>query len=88
MAGPRVLLSQLRSLMAGEGAPQGRLDSVTEIIATNMTADVCSLYLRRAGDVIVWDNQAAVHRATEFDTTHHQRLMQRTTISSGIPVAT
>ncbi|MBT3534505.1 MAG: TauD/TfdA family dioxygenase [Rhodospirillaceae bacterium] len=42
----------------------------------------------RAGDVIVWDNQAAVHRATEFDTTHHQRLMQRTTISSGIPVAT
>ncbi len=33
-------------------------------------------------DVVVWDNQAAVHRATEYDTTHHQRLMQRTTISS------
>ncbi len=37
----------------------------------------------RTGDVIVWDNQAAVHRATEYDTTKHQRLMQRTTISSG-----
>ncbi|MBL6953931.1 MAG: TauD/TfdA family dioxygenase [Alphaproteobacteria bacterium] len=37
----------------------------------------------RQGDVIVWDNQAAVHRATEYDATQHQRLMQRTTISSG-----
>jgi len=36
----------------------------------------------RQGDVIVWDNQAAVHRATEYDATQHQRLMQRTTISS------
>ena len=36
----------------------------------------------RTGDVVVWDNQAAVHRATEYDTTNHQRLMQRTTISS------
>lgn len=37
----------------------------------------------RQGDVIVWDNQAAVHRATAYDTTRHHRLMQRTTISSG-----
>lgn len=35
------------------------------------------------GDVIIWDNQAAVHRATEYDTANHRRLMQRTTISSG-----
>ena len=40
----------------------------------------------RRGDVIVWDNQAAIHRATEYDTVKHQRLMQRTTISSGVPV--
>ena len=40
----------------------------------------------RQGDVIVWDNQAAVHRATQYDTVKHQRLMQRTTISSGVPV--
>ena len=52
MAGPRLLLSQLRSLMASEDAPQSRLDLVTKIIATNMGADVCSLYLRRAGDVL------------------------------------
>jgi len=35
-------------------------------------------------DVLIWDNQAAVHRATEFDAARHHRLMQRTTISSGI----
>ncbi|MFT6580513.1 MAG: alpha-ketoglutarate-dependent 2,4-dichlorophenoxyacetate dioxygenase [Alphaproteobacteria bacterium] len=39
----------------------------------------------REGDVMVWDNQGAVHRATEFDTNQHQRFMQRTTISAGIP---
>jgi alpha-ketoglutarate-dependent 2,4-dichlorophenoxyacetate dioxygenase len=38
----------------------------------------------RTGDVLIWDNQAALHRATEYDTMHHHRLMQRTTISSGI----
>ena len=70
MAGPRVLLSQLRSLMAGEGAPQSRLDSVTEIIATNMTADVCSLYLRRAGDVI----ELFSTHGLRAESVHHTRL--------------
>jgi alpha-ketoglutarate-dependent 2,4-dichlorophenoxyacetate dioxygenase len=37
----------------------------------------------REGDVVIWDNQAALHRATEYDTSCHKRLMQRTTISSG-----
>ncbi len=36
----------------------------------------------RQGDVIIWDNQAAVHRATAYDSAKHRRLMQRTTISS------
>jgi alpha-ketoglutarate-dependent 2,4-dichlorophenoxyacetate dioxygenase len=35
----------------------------------------------RGGDVMVWDNQAAVHRATPYDGTKFRRLMQRTTIS-------
>lgn len=36
----------------------------------------------RQGDAIVWDNQAAVHRATAYDGARHRRLMRRTTISS------
>ena len=37
----------------------------------------------REGDVVIWDNQAALHRASKYDTSRHKRLMQRTTISSG-----
>lgn len=37
----------------------------------------------RTGDVVVWDNRAAVHRATPYDGTKYRRLMQRTTISMG-----
>ena len=37
----------------------------------------------RTGDVVVWDNRAALHRATAYDGTKYRRLMQRTTISMG-----
>lgn len=37
----------------------------------------------RDGDVVVWDNQAVVHRATPYDTERYRRVMQRTTISYG-----
>ena len=33
------------------------------------------------GDLVVWDNRCVLHRATPYDTTRHQRLMQRTTVS-------
>jgi alpha-ketoglutarate-dependent 2,4-dichlorophenoxyacetate dioxygenase len=36
----------------------------------------------RTGDLIIWDNRAALHRATPYDTEKHRRLMQRTTISN------
>lgn len=36
----------------------------------------------RTGDLIIWDNRAALHRATPYDTIKHRRLMQRTTISN------
>ena len=34
------------------------------------------------GDVVIWDNRAALHRATTYDTARYRRLMQRTTISN------
>lgn len=37
----------------------------------------------KLGDVIVWSNQAVVHRATPFDSARYKRFMQRTTISFG-----
>lgn len=35
----------------------------------------------RAGDIILWDNRSAMHRATAYDSTRYRRLMHRTTIS-------
>lgn len=43
---PRLLLNRLRDVMArGEGGSE-RLDSVVQLIAATMIADVCSIYLR------------------------------------------
>lgn len=49
---PRRLLARLRDVMAGAGAAQDRLNQVTSIIAADMVAEVCSIYVRRAGDVL------------------------------------
>lgn len=48
----RLLLKRLREIMAGGGPAAPRLDRIAKIIATNMVAEVCSIYLRRAGDVL------------------------------------
>lgn len=34
------------------------------------------------GDVVIWDNRAALHRATAYDSVRYRRLMQRTTIGN------
>ena len=49
---PRVLLRRLHQLMAGQGTAQVRLDKVVKLIAQNMIAEVCSIYLARAGDLL------------------------------------
>jgi alpha-ketoglutarate-dependent 2,4-dichlorophenoxyacetate dioxygenase len=36
----------------------------------------------RAGELIIWDNRSALHRATPYDNQKHRRLMQRTTVSN------
>ena len=45
---PRLLLRRLREVMAERESAQERLDKVVVLIASNMVAEVCSLYLRRA----------------------------------------
>jgi alpha-ketoglutarate-dependent 2,4-dichlorophenoxyacetate dioxygenase len=32
-------------------------------------------------DLVIWDNRCVLHRATPYDSTRHQRLLQRTTVS-------
>jgi hypothetical protein len=51
-SGPRVLLKRLRELMAEPLEPQERLDRIVRDIASNMVAEVCSLYVLRADSVL------------------------------------
>ena len=64
--GPRLLLRRLREIMAEQTSAQMRLDKLVSVIASNMVAEVCSIYLRRAGKVLELFateglNRAAVH---------------------------
>jgi phosphotransferase system enzyme I (PtsP) len=47
LGGPRVLLRRLREVMAEPVSAQERLDKVVVLIAANMVAEVCSLYVLR-----------------------------------------
>jgi phosphotransferase system enzyme I (PtsP) len=49
---PRVLLRRLREIMADGSSAQQRLDKLVALIASNMVAEVCSIYLRRAGNAL------------------------------------
>src|SRR5579875_2127558 len=51
-AGSRRVLRRLRDVMAGEGTAQRKLDRIVRIIAADMVAEVCSCYIRRAGDLL------------------------------------
>jgi phosphotransferase system enzyme I (PtsP) len=52
VGGPRLLLRRLREIMAEQTSAQMRLDKLVTTIASNMVAEVCSIYLRRAGKVL------------------------------------
>jgi phosphotransferase system enzyme I (PtsP) len=47
IGGPRVLLRQLREVMAEPLPSQERLDKIVDLIAVNMRTDVCSFYVLR-----------------------------------------
>src|ERR1700753_2541163 len=64
--GPRLLLRRLREIMAERTSAKMRLDKLVSVIASNMVAEVCSIYLRRAGKMLELFateglNRAAVH---------------------------
>ncbi|MCR9074050.1 MAG: phosphoenolpyruvate--protein phosphotransferase [Alphaproteobacteria bacterium] len=65
--GPREMLRRLRDVMAGIGTPQERLDSTVQVIAHELGAEVCSVYVQRPGRVLELCatqglNPQAVHR--------------------------
>ncbi|MBH0237357.1 phosphoenolpyruvate--protein phosphotransferase [Methylobrevis albus] len=67
--GPRVMLRRLREVMAEPIGAQDRLDKIVTVIAANMVAEVCSVYVLRADEVLELYateglNREAVHKAS------------------------
>ena len=50
--GPRVLLRRLRETMAEQVSAQERLDKIVVLIAANMVAEVCSVYVLRVDNTL------------------------------------
>jgi phosphotransferase system, enzyme I, PtsP len=67
LGGPRVLLRRLREVMAERVSAQERLDKIVVLIAANMVAEVCSVYVLRVDATLELYateglNRDAVHR--------------------------
>ncbi len=67
VGGHRQALRRLRTVMAGGGTAQQRLDEIVEVVAAEMAAEVCSVYVARAGELLELFatkglNPEAVHR--------------------------
>jgi phosphotransferase system enzyme I (PtsP) len=52
LTGTRLLLRRLRDVMAGGGKAQDRLNKIVTIVAADMVAEVCSVYVMRPGEVL------------------------------------
>jgi phosphotransferase system enzyme I (PtsP) len=67
LSGSRLALKRLRDVMARPGTAQQRLNEVVRVVAADMVAEVCSVYVLRAGEVLELFatqglNPSAVHR--------------------------
>src|SRR5215213_5378477 len=67
--GPRLLLRRLREIMAEPVGAQDRLDKIVVLIAANMVAEVCTVYVMRGDGTLELFateglNREAVHRTT------------------------
>lgn len=49
---PRQLLRRLHGIMAGAGSAEQRLTKIVRLVASNMIAEVCSVYFMRGGEIL------------------------------------
>ena len=56
---------------------------VAELIAHATRPEFTISVRWNPGDLVVWDNLATMHRATEFDDLVHKRELRRTTMRAG-----
>jgi phosphotransferase system enzyme I (PtsP) len=70
LGGPRVLLRRLREVMAEPVSAQERLDKIVVLIAANMVAEVCSVYVLRVDGTLELYATEGLNR----DAVHHTVL--------------
>src|SRR6202453_3149243 len=70
LGGPRVLLRRLREVMAEPVSAQERLDKIVVLIAANMVAEVCSVYVLRVDSTLELYATEGLNR----DAVHHTVL--------------
>ncbi|MDE2577984.1 MAG: phosphoenolpyruvate--protein phosphotransferase [Hyphomicrobiales bacterium] len=71
LGGPRLLLRRLREIMAEPVSPQTRLDKIVTQIASNMVAEVCSVYvLRGDGALELYATEGLNREAVHLTTMH------------------
>ena len=63
----RPLLRRVQGVMSGQGTSQERLDQLVKVIAAEAAAEVCTVYVMRAGEVLELFathglNPSAVHK--------------------------
>jgi len=66
----RHMLGRLRAIMAEEGGGQTRLDRITRLIAEEMRAEVCSIYLFRDADTL----ELCATEGLKAESVHQTRL--------------
>jgi phosphotransferase system enzyme I (PtsP) len=72
LGGPRVLLRRLREVMAEPVSAQERLDKIVVLIAANMVAEVCSVYVLRVdGTLELYATEGLKHEAV------HQTVLRQ-----------
>src|SRR5262245_66458702 len=71
LGGPRVLLRRLREVMAEPVSAQERLDKIVVLIAANMVAEVCSVYVLRVDSTLELYATEGLNRQAV-----HQTVMQ------------
>jgi phosphotransferase system, enzyme I, PtsP len=86
--GPRLLLRRLREVMAEPVTAQARLDRIVVLIASNMVAEVCSLYVVRSdGSMELFATEGLNREAVHLTTMRPGEGLVGLIVSSAEPLA-
>jgi hypothetical protein len=79
-------ISALQRYSVGDAPDYNRSDPVSRRKDRAMGLTFSPLHHKwRVGDLVMWDNQATMHRGRPYDDTKYPRDLRRTTLTCGMP---